>query len=190
MSNTNASKAESSQPGPSMGEARADAGAMILSLTPDRLRTLMQERGYRVELLDGPQAFPVLRSATNGLGFEVRFLNRLADGASYADVTFLAALQVQGKLPLEPVNDWNNGRRFARLHLQGDHLILDMDVSALGGVSENYLRTQIEIWDRLIEELIPYLREALRALAKPNGADPGVGLAAPEQAATGAGATA
>jgi hypothetical protein len=154
---------------------------LIRSLTPERLREIMQQAGYRVELAGDAKSTPVLRSATNGFGFEVRFANRFAgDQTGYADVSFLAGLRVQGKLPLEPINDWNNTRRFARLHLIDDLLLLDMDVSVLGGITPEYLRAQVEIWDRLVQELIPYLREALRRLSAANGADPGIAIAAPQ----------
>ena len=156
------------------------ADDLVLVLTPDRLRGLMQDRGYRVELATDEQGIPYLRSATNGFGFEVRFANRLAnDETGYVDVALLAGLRVQGTLPLEIVNDWNNAKRFARLHLAGDLLILDMDISVLGGVTTNHLHTQIEIWDRLVQELISYLREAVRTLAATNGADPAVAVEEP-----------
>jgi hypothetical protein len=39
-------------------------------------------------------------------------------------------------------------------------------------VMPNHLRAQIEIWDRLVQELIGYLRDELRQLAATNGAAP------------------
>lgn len=45
-------------------------------------------------------------------------------------------------------------------------LVLEMDVVALGGVQTGNLRAQTEIWDRLVQELIAYLRAELPKLAK------------------------
>ena len=45
-----------------------------------------------------------------------------------------------------------------------------LDVSVAGGVAPNYLRAQIEIWDRLVQELIAYLREELPKVAAANSA--------------------
>ena len=60
--------------------ADPNAAAMVQALTPELVRTLMQDRGYRVELA-GDRDRPLLRSATNGVMFEVHFLNVLHDRA-------------------------------------------------------------------------------------------------------------
>jgi hypothetical protein len=135
---------------------------IISSLTPESLRQLMQEAGYRAEAVADPAGVPRLTSATGGLPFDIRFGNAMQGGAEgYADVTFIAALRVQGTLPPDLVNTWNNTKRFARLHLNQDFLFLDMDLTVVGGVSPAHVRTQIQIWDRLVQELLPHLRNVL-----------------------------
>lgn len=137
----------------------------VTQLTLDRLRDILQQTGYRVEEATDPVAnVPYLRSATGGLAFDVRPGNRLPD-ESFVDVAFTAVLQVQGELPLDLVNRWNATRRFARLQLSQPFLVFCQDVSVAGGVMPNHLRAQIEIWDRLVQELIAYLREELRQLS-------------------------
>jgi hypothetical protein len=137
----------------------------IAQLTLDNLRDVLQQTGYRVEEATDPVAnVPYLRSATGGLAFDVRPGNRLPDD-SFVDVAFTAVLQVQGELPLDLVNRWNATRRFARLQLSQPFLVFCQDVSVAGGVMPNHLRAQIEIWDRLVQELIAYLRDELRQLS-------------------------
>ncbi len=142
------------------------------------LQQSLQQAGYRVEIASDPVAnIAYLRSATSGLAFDVRPGNRLAaDDQSFADVAFSAVLQVQGELPLELVNRWNASRRFARLQLSHPFLVFCMDVSASGGITLDHLRTQIEIWDRLVQELIAYLRDELRR--------PNVAAGAPDSVAS------
>jgi hypothetical protein len=113
-----------------------------------------------------------LRSATNGLAFDLRPGNRLADNTeNFIDAAFTAVLQVQGDLQLDPVNRWNATRRFARLQFSAPFLVLSLDVSVAGGVTTNHLRTQVEIWDHLIQQLIVYLREELPKLAQGGAAN-------------------
>lgn len=148
---------------------------IFTSLTLDGLRDVLQQAGYRVETATDPVAnVPYLRSATSGLVFDIRPGNRLAgDGEErFADIAFVAVLQVQGELPLDLVNGWNAARRFSRLQLAGSFLALCMDVSVVGGVTQAHLRAHIEIWDRLAQELIAYLRDELRHRSMANGADP------------------
>ena len=42
--------------------------------------------------------------------------------------------------------------------MQGVFLVLELDVIVAGGVSENYLRATTELWDRLLQEFLLFLR--------------------------------
>ncbi len=115
---------------------------------------------------------PYLRSATSGLAFDIRPGNRMIeDAASFADVAFTAVLQVQGELGArrrEPLECRATVRTIAA---QRTFLVFCMDVSVVGGVAPGHFRGQIEIWDRLLQDFVAYLREELRKLAPVNGAD-------------------
>ncbi|OKO85525.1 hypothetical protein AC629_18715 [Bradyrhizobium sp. NAS80.1] len=143
----------------------------ITHLTLDNLREIIQLSGYRTETVTDPVTNTTyLRSATNGLAFDIRPGNRLSGAdQGFLDVAFLAVLQVQGELPLDLVNRWNATRRFARLQLSHPFLVLSLDLSVAGGVAPNHLRAQIEIWDHLVQQLIAYLREELPKAPAANG---------------------
>lgn len=166
---------------------------IISKLTLDTLKEVFQDAGYRVEELNDPITnVPYLRSATGGMAFDIRPGNRLAaDLNAFADAALVAILQVQGELPLDVVNRWNASRRFARLQFSSPFLVLTLDVSVAGGVTQSFLRANIEIWDRLLQDLIGYLRETLRDLAtkkdepatgQENQAQAGEGAAKPSSA--------
>ncbi|NEV02767.1 YbjN domain-containing protein [Bradyrhizobium sp. UFLA 03-164] len=145
---------------------------IITKLTLEDLRDSFQNGGYRVETLTDPVANTTyLRSATAGLGFEIRPGNQLVgEEQSFVDVMLVTTLQVQGELPLDLVNRWNTTRRFGRLQFSQPFLMFCLDVSVAGGVAPNFVRAQIEVWDRLVQELIAYLREELPKLAARSGA--------------------
>jgi hypothetical protein len=146
---------------------------IVANLTLDSLRSALQLAGYRAETVADPVGdFTYLRSATNGMTFDIRPGTQFADG-SFLDAAFVGVLQVQGELPLDIVNRWNSSRRFARLHLSHPFLMLVLDVTVAGGVSQNYLRAQIEIWDQLLQQLIVYLRDELPKIGATNGAAAG-----------------
>ncbi|MCA6116443.1 YbjN domain-containing protein [Bradyrhizobium sp. WSM 1738] len=169
------------------------SGASITKLTLDGLRDSLQQVGYRVEAATDPVAgVSYLRSATGGLAFDIRPGNQLPDSdGSFVDAAFTAVLQVQGELPLDLVNRWNVTRRFGRLQLSHPFLVFCLDVSVAGGVAPDYLRAQIEIWDRLVQELIAYLRDELRQLSARNGSvSPTASQGSAQQAANEAGASA
>jgi hypothetical protein len=139
---------------------------ILTKLTIDGLRETLQQIGYRAEALTDPIAnVTYLRSSTGGVGFDLRPGNQANDqSGAFSDVALLAILQVQGDFPLELVNRWNVSRRFARLQFSKPYLVLCMDVLLAGGTTSSNLRANIEIWDRLLQDLVTYLREELRAL--------------------------
>jgi Putative bacterial sensory transduction regulator len=154
--------------------------SVTISFTPALLRDAMQQVGYRVELVaDRPDA-PYLRSATGGIPFEVRFINRMPGGGEgYVDVSFIAALRIQSETPLALVNDWNNTRRFGRLRWAQNVAVLDMDVSTLGGLTQANLQAQIAIWDQLLQDVVPFLRDTFARIAASNGTPQGMAAVAP-----------
>ncbi|QLG92850.1 YbjN domain-containing protein [Pseudomonas yamanorum] len=130
---------------------------LITSVTPQGLTELLQAAGYRVNQTD-QNGIVQLLSASQGIGFAVRFGNPAAEQGSYVDFTYSCALRVQGQLPEGLAQVWNASRRFARLSLQGEFLLMEMDV-VVAGVGADHLRSQLELWDRLLQEFIVYLRE-------------------------------
>ena len=40
-----------------------------------------------------------------------------------------------------------------------------MDISAVGGLTQTHLRAQIGIWDQLVQDLVPFLRNAFIKIA-------------------------
>jgi hypothetical protein len=135
------------------------AEAQIISVTPEQLGELLMSAGYRAEHRQDPSGLPVIASATGGISFNIRLGNRAAPPAEgFLDFTYLTVIKIDGDFPLERVNDWNRNKRFARLHRVDDFLVLDMDVIAAAGVTERHLRASLELWDRLLQELVAWLR--------------------------------
>ncbi|AZD02144.1 YbjN domain-containing protein [Pseudomonas chlororaphis] len=143
---------------------------LIASVTPQSLTELLQGAGYRVNQTD-QNGIVQLLSASQGIGYAVRFGNAAGAGQGrYVDFTFSCALRVQGELPAGLAELWNASRRFARLSVQGEFLVMEMDV-VVAGVGHDHLRSQLELWDRLLQEFIVYLRDysqhAARLQAQP-----------------------
>ncbi|CZZ90795.1 Uncharacterised protein [Bordetella ansorpii] len=131
---------------------------LIQSLSATKLQDILQSMGYRVTSTE-QNGMVQLLSATQGIGFAVRFGNPSHTEGEFVDYTLSCALRVQGDLPQGLVESWNIGKRFARLAQQGTFLVLEMDVIAAGGVAENHLRATTELWDRLLQEFLLFLRQ-------------------------------
>ncbi|WP_241288747.1 YbjN domain-containing protein [Burkholderia stabilis] len=182
---------------PNAGDERTAHDAPIEAISADRLADVLRRAGYRVTAAEQNGAVQLM-SASQGIGFAVRFGNPaaalapqagevVAAALPYIDYTLSCVLQVQGELPTELVADWNRTKRFARLASHGPFLALEMDVVVAGGVSERHLRSTIELWDRLIQEFLLHLRNrpamAEQDAARAAAADPASASATAEAVA-------
>jgi hypothetical protein len=139
------------------------------AVSVEQLGEIFKAAGYRVTPAE-QNGVVQLMSASQGVGFAVRFGNPAPEAGKYLDYTLSCALQVQGELPAEIVSGWNRSKRFARLWVQAQFLVLEMDVVVAGGVSERHLRSLIELWDRLIQEFLLHLRNRPAMAARETGA--------------------
>ncbi len=154
----------------------------IQSVSLKQLQELLQQMGYRVT--ESEQAGNrQLLSASQGIGFAVRLGNPAHEADQALDYTLSCALRVQGEMPAGIESAWNIGKRFARLAVQGEFLVLEMDVIVAGGVAPTYLQATAELWDRLLQEFLLFLRQHAAANQEANSADQGEAVAAQQAAA-------
>lgn len=136
---------------------------LITAVSPETVSEILKSSGYRVTRTEQNGAVQLL-SAAQGIGFVVRFGNPLADPpAQYVDFFFSCVLQAQEPLPGDLIESWNRTKRFARLVRHERFLVLEMDVVVAGGVSEAYLRTNAELWDRMLQEFLLHLHTMTRS---------------------------
>lgn len=142
-------------------------------VTLDALRTMLQNGGFRAETVsDGNISF--LRSACNGLDFDLRpgnvFVKEPAEineqPQRFADLVFVVLFAVQGTFPADLLNRWNQTHRFGRLFVDRtnpgrEFLVMSLDVSVVGGITAAHLRHQLAIWDSLVRQVVPWLRDEL-----------------------------
>ncbi len=153
------SSAAAANPGAKPPAAVDPSGTQALGVTPARLVEVLQAAGYRATLTEVNGIIEV-RSAAQGLSFIARFGNRSGVQRQFFDFTLFCPLNVTGRLAPGVVELWNRSRRFARLGYEQQFLILSMDVLAAGGVPDAYLRAQCELWDKMLQDLILYLRQS------------------------------
>lgn len=140
---------------------------MIHALSTERLQELLHSMGYRVTVSERAGQRQLL-SAAQGIGFAVRPGNPAKTEGEFIDYTLSCALRVQGELPAGLTSTWNIGKRFSRLTSQGEFLVLEKDVIITGGVSQNYLRATADLWDRLLQEFVLFLREYVSTNTTPS----------------------
>lgn len=137
--------------------APAFADGLWQAVDVDTLAEMLQARGFRAERVADDDGRMLLRSATGGIAFHLRPGNP-AGNDNFLDFGYFAVLQLTDSPPAAAINDWNASKRFARVHVREHWVILEMDVLVAGGVSGSYLAATLEVWDRLLHDLVAHLR--------------------------------
>lgn len=107
-----------------------------------------------------PAGAPVLRSAIGGLTFNIRPGAQLdPEAGRYGDYNFNLMFQVQDSFDAAILNQWNRHKRFGRLSLRDDFLVLEMDNLAVG-IAGDQILASLELWGRLVVEALTFLRTA------------------------------
>jgi hypothetical protein len=156
------------------------ANEVIKTVSAETLSALLKDAGYRVSQTE-QNGVTQLLSAAQGIGFALRLGNKQPGSeAEHIDFSFGCLLRTEGVVPAELVDSWNRTKRFCRLAKFDQFLALEMDVTVAGGVVRDYLRANVELWDRLLQEFILHLRQPLPTAAA--GAAAGTAATASAQA--------
>lgn len=155
---------------PSEADAGDPSRPLFTVISPAALADLLRRRGFRAEAASDQNGAPVIRSASSGVQYHVRFGNRAAEGERlYYDFAYVCLIQLDAPVPEGLVAAWNSGKRFSRMHQHDRLLVLEMDVLVAGGVTDGHLLTGLEIWDRLLQEVVAMLRAAAQAAPSAQG---------------------
>ncbi|KMW49239.1 YbjN domain-containing protein [Ralstonia insidiosa] len=131
--------------------------SMLTTLSPTDVSDAIKAAGGAVTAIE-QGGITHLTSASHGISFQILWGNAI-EPDHYADFTLSCPLRVQGgTLPDGLIADWHRSRRFARLAQHGDFVVLEMDVIAAGGISNEHLAMQIRLWMQMMGEFFVYLR--------------------------------
>ena len=130
----------------------------LAAISPEEFAAILRRCGYRATVVEQGGRVQV-QSAAQGIGFFAAPGNRLKEDESrHVDLALQSVIAIQGELPAGLVEGFNRDMRFARLFRSGDYLVLAMDIVLAGGVTEEHLCAQCELWDRILRDFILRLR--------------------------------
>ena len=142
------------------------AAEMVTGVTREQVASILKDNNYRAEIVAGqsspPNAF--VRTGIAGHNVMVRFFNCAADTCSA--IQFWAGIQKSPKFSIAFVEQWNSDFRFGKVHLtrEGD-LHVEYDVYLKGGVSSEYLKHAILLYESLLSRLDERIKTAPSAEA-------------------------
>lgn len=128
------------------------AAQMVRAQDPQSVLAAMKAGGYSDATLGKDDlGDPKISAEIDGTNFIVFFYN-CTDHKACATVQFHAGYDLDKKISLERINEWNRSQRFGRAHLdkEGDPIIqMDLDLDD-GGVSRLLFIDNLEFWASIV----------------------------------------
>ncbi|MBB3211136.1 hypothetical protein FHW67_000371 [Herbaspirillum sp. Sphag1AN] len=135
------------------------APELIYALTAERLADAIKAAGCSVTILSD-NGIDNLRSASQGIGFQVLWGNPAAYTGEFLDCTIRCPLRIQGTtLPAGLAAQWHRTTRFARIVEHPEVVSLEMDIFVVGGVTPDYLNLSIQLWTQIMGKFFLHLRQ-------------------------------
>jgi hypothetical protein len=116
------------------------AGQMVSARDPKAIAALLQDKGYKAELVEEKDG-PMIHTGASGVKFTIFFMN-CAEAKDCRTVQFYAGFTDMGDVSLARVNEWNKQHRFGRGYIDDEKdpvIEMDVDLDHKGIPAENFL---------------------------------------------------
>jgi hypothetical protein len=134
--------------------AVADGSPQIVDATdPERLVGIIQELGYRARLEADGDGDPMIRSSVGGTQFAVVFYGCSDRHDQCQILLFKAGYELQDKVGMDVINQWNATRLFGRAYLDDvNDPWIEMVLNVQGGVTREQFENSFEWWETSVGE--------------------------------------
>lgn len=114
------------------------------------IMSIIQDEGYSISMDQEDNGDPLLVGKLDGSEYRVYFYG--CDNPNGCDsIQFSTGYDLRNGMTLESVNEWNRGKRFAKVYLDGDmDPWLEMDINLDSGVTRDNLVDSMDYWRLLM----------------------------------------
>ncbi|MDO8410091.1 MAG: YbjN domain-containing protein [Phenylobacterium sp.] len=130
----------------SLGATQAQARPLPAGgVTAQEVIEVLQAKGYRAQEDEDGIGDPMIRSATDGVNYNIYFYG--CEGARCTSIQFTVAFGMNEPMTLDRINAWNREMRFSRAYLDDEmDPVLEMDVDLERGATTEQLESGIDAW--------------------------------------------
>ena len=136
------------------GLLQADSDRQIVDgSSPEALVGIIQDLGDRASLETDNEGDPMIRSSVGGTQFAVVFYGCNDDHRDCQIVLFKAGYELNDKVGLDVINQWNATRLFGRAYLdEVSDPWIELVLNLQGGVTRSQFERTFEWWETSVGE--------------------------------------
>ncbi len=122
------------------------AQTLIVASDPAGIAQVITNHGYRAALEKTQSGNPIIRSAADGVNFDLFFYG-CTDGADCRSIRFVAGFRMNPAPTVEQMNDWNKSKTIGMAYVADNGSArLGHFVALGGGVTDANFRAAFDLW--------------------------------------------
>ena len=147
-------------------------------LTVEQFARVMQEAGFRAEIVRRENNRPYVRTGLSGRRVAVYLYDCNPEGCR--SVQYSAIFTKDPRFTVALSNDWNARKRFVKTYIDADgDLVVEWDVDMDGGVTQDFVTRSILTFERFLGQFDSFVPSAGRRDALCRGTPSGLSAGAP-----------
>lgn len=134
-------------------DSAASAGDIVDASDPQALVRIIQDLGYRADLEVDAEGDPLIRSSVGGTRFSLVFYGCSEDHDGCEILLFKAGWELDRKIGMDVINQWNATRLFGRAYLDKvEDPWIELVLNLRGGVTRRQFESTFEWWESSVGE--------------------------------------
>lgn len=135
------------------GSKTAPVTQIVDGSDPLTLVNIIQDLGYRASLEEDAEGDPMIRSSVGGTEFALVFYGCSERHDDCQILLFKAGYELNDKVGMEVINQWNATRLFGRAYLDGvSDPWIELVLNLQGGVTRTQFEKTFEWWEASVGE--------------------------------------
>ena len=132
---------------------------VILSVTPDEMAKILQDIGYRAEVLKNNEGKRRIRTRIGGWNVTLNFYS-CDDKENCKSIGLRSFFENEKKRGAQWANDWNREKRFTKVYIDKDNDVnIEFDILFRDGVTKGNMRAYFDVYEDQLKEFVEALKK-------------------------------
>lgn len=137
---------------------QAVAGSSVSAAYPETVVNAIQSLGYKAELTVDSYGDPLVRSASEGVNFNLNFYGCDESGNDCQHLQFSVAFDVVGGMDYISMNAWNRETTMGKAFLDEESdPVLQHYMISVDGMSSDVFKESFEFWTSTLSDFTDYI---------------------------------
>jgi len=141
------------------GRAETAQQEVILSASPDEMATILQDLGFRAEVMKGNDGKRRIRTRIGGWNVTLNFYS-CDDQEQCKSVGLRTFFTDKKDKDASFANGWNQENRFTKVYVDKDKDVnFEYDIVFRGGITKDNIRAQFDVYEDQLKAFVEALRK-------------------------------